>query len=291
MNNKFLSYLVCPICKKNLKRRSTGLYCAQCETTYPVRNGVPVLVNLESLPEQLQGQIRYFKRSSKLYGTGEIIAPWQRKYSDRLFDQLKIKKNKVLVDNACGSGYVSLDAARQGMYVVACDLNLSGLIELRRYAEKLGLSNRILPVCCTSEALPIKNSVADAIVANAILEHLPNEKAAIDDMTRIAKKGAVAIITVPLAYYLLNPLFLLVNYVHDKQIGHLRRYTKEILAREFQTWSIVRVSYSGHTKKVLKTLLNLLKPWFNEEDIEREDAFQSEHKLFASNISIIFRKK
>ncbi len=267
------------------------LRCTHCSKHYPVRQGVPVLLDTDNLPEHLQGQIRYFNRAARIYGTPQATAPWQRKYIEHLFQNLKSKKNKILVDDACGSGYVSLGAARKGMYVFACDVNLSGLVQLRKYAETLGLSDKIFPVCCRAEALPFRADSADAIVANAILEHLPNEQDAISDISRIAKKGAIAIITVPLAYYLLNPLFLLINYVHDRQIGHLRRYTKEKLKKRFHDWKTLSVTYTGHTAKVIKTLLNLIRPLFDEEEIEKEDARKSAEKVFASNISIIFLKK
>jgi len=292
MNKKLLSLIVCPICKNRLQQVNLSkLRCVHCKKYYPIKHGVPVLVDLDNLPQHLIGQIRYFAPNSKDYGTAKTVETWQRKYEDRLFQSLKTYRGKVLIDDACGSGYVSVEAAKRGMTVLACDLNLSGLIRLYRHAQQLGLSDKIFSVCCSSEEMPIRTNCADAIVANAILEHLPKEKEAIDEITRVTKKNGIAMITVPLAYYLLNPLFLLVNYMHDRKIGHLRRYTKEGLVSRFHAWNLLRVYYTGHTLKVAKTLINIFIPLFDAQYIENEDEKYVSKKLFASNISIIFRKK
>ncbi len=249
------------------------------------------MIDLRHLPEHLRGQIRYFNKYANLYDTPRSIEPWQDKYIERLSRSVSTYRRKVFVDNACGSGYMAIDAAKRGAYVLACDLNMSGLMHLQQQAQRLGFSHRFFTVCCTAEALPIRSDVVDIVVSNAILEHLPKEKEAIEDISRITKKNGVAMVTVPLAYHLLNPLFLLINYLHDKQIGHLRRYTKELLVERFYHWKVRHVYYTGHTVKVAKTLINFILPIFDAKEIEEGDEKNMQKKLFASNISIVFQKK
>lgn len=289
--SKLQSLIVCPVCKhKLIGGLSASLKCSSCKTKYGVIHDIPVLVDLGHLPEQLRGQIRYFGAEAKQYAHEHSVDPWQDKYVARLESFLGSYKGKTMIDNACGTGYMAIEAAKRGAYVVACDLNVTGLVRLRKIIESLGLSNRILLVCCTSEALPIRGDCADAIVANAILEHLPREEDAIAEITRIAKKHAISMITVPIKYRLTNPIFLPLNYFYDKKIGHLRRYTKEMLLSKFKEWKLLRLDYSGHTRKVIKTLVNLVLPIFNEDEIEQEDELVSSRKLFASNISVLLRK-
>ncbi len=291
MHKQLLLLLVCPDCKKKLVAKGNlSVRCVSCSTIYPIKYGIPVLVNLKTLPTHLVGQIRYFDAAAKTYSETYSLASWQKKYIDRLEACLGTYKKKIIVDNASGSGYVTLAAANLGATVISCDLNFNGLMYIRKMAKKLGVEDRVLTVCCSSESLPIASNVAHATVANAILEHLPKEKEAVADITRISKKGAFAMITVPLAYHLLNPLFLIVNIIHDKQIGHLRRYTAEMLQKRFRGWKVRGVYYTGHTAKVLMTLFNVLIPIFNEESIEKVDEKSISRKLFASNISVLFRK-
>ncbi len=50
MKKKLLSILVCPLCKGPLlyKSRSNELICEHDKLAYPVRNGVPVLLNADA---------------------------------------------------------------------------------------------------------------------------------------------------------------------------------------------------------------------------------------------------
>ena len=292
MNKLLLRLLACPRCKgKVVFLENTHLFCSTCKAYYAVTHGIPVMVDLDHLPEHLREQVRYFQKSTKTYDTPRAIEPWQNKYIERLWKYFLIRRGRVFVDNACGSGYMGIEAAKRGAYVLACDLNMSGLIRLLRQTKRLGLSHRFFAVCCTAEALPIRSLVADVVVSNAILEHLPKEKEAIEDIFRITKKNGLSMVTVPLAYHFLNPLFLLVNYYYDHQIGHLRRYTKEMLVKRFSGWKLVDFYYTGHTMKVVKTFINIIISLFDEKKIEKEDEKFVKRKIFASNISVIFRNK
>lgn len=292
MNKILLRLLACPICKERVVvKENSLLQCVACNARYTTRGGIPVMVNLKNLPSHLKGQITYFQKSTRMYDTPKAREPWQDKYIERLSSHVRVYKNKVFVDNACGSGYMALMAAQKGAYVLACDLNMPGLIKLLRQAERLGLSDRFFAVCCTSEALPLRSHTVDTIVSNAILEHLPREPEAISEITRVTRKNGIAMVTVPLSYYLLNPIFFLVNYLYDLQIGHLRRYTKEMLVERFGMWQLLGVYYMGHTKKVLKTFFNIVWKIFDEKHMEQEDQQYVKSKLFASNISVLFKKK
>jgi uncharacterized protein YbaR (Trm112 family)/ubiquinone/menaquinone biosynthesis C-methylase UbiE len=292
MRHKLLSLLACPFCKgKFIPIGDSSLRCTACKNTYPVKQGIPILVDLKNLPRHLRRQIRYFTSNSSDYGTTRAIECWQNKYIERFFSRMKTLKNRVFVDDACGLGYMSIEAAKRGALVVACDLNIAGLMRLKKYLAREGLLNHVLMICCSAEALPIRSDCASGIVANAILEHLPREKDAISDISRIAKKGALAMTTVPIAYHLLNPLFLPVNYIIDRRIGHLRRYTKEMLLERFTGWKYLKIYYTGHSLKMIKTLINSIYPVFNKEKIEKEDEHYDSIKLFASNISVIFKKE
>lgn len=291
MDKGLLSFLICTKCKKGaLHRQQTSLWCTSCAATYPVQQDIPVLVDRLRLPRHLLDQIKYFQAETKGYPTRYTIEPWQKHYIDRFIKALGSCRGKVIIDDACGSGYITIEAAKRGATVIACDLNMSALVRLAAVSRQMKLAGRIIPVCCSSESLPVKRSVADGLAANAILEHLPNEKNAIRDIMRVVKRGGVAMVTVPLAYHLLNPLFLLLNYVYDKNIGHLRRYTREMLMKRFSGWKLLKTYYTGHTRKVIKTLINRIRPTFSANEIEKEDEKYIDRKIFASNICVIFQK-
>jgi len=49
-----LEILACPVCRKPLVLRGEdGLKCNECKRVYPIRNGIPILLEPEATIEQL----------------------------------------------------------------------------------------------------------------------------------------------------------------------------------------------------------------------------------------------
>lgn len=52
MDSKLLDILVCPVCKGNLEYRKEALelVCHACKLAYPIRDGIPVMLEDEARP-------------------------------------------------------------------------------------------------------------------------------------------------------------------------------------------------------------------------------------------------
>lgn len=52
MDPKLLDILVCPICKASLeyRREEQELICQPCKLAYPIRDGIPVMLEDEARP-------------------------------------------------------------------------------------------------------------------------------------------------------------------------------------------------------------------------------------------------
>lgn len=219
------------------------------------------------------------------------LAPWQKSYINRIkIDMLKKKyTKKTVLDIATGSGYVAIEMAKLGLNVVATDLTPAALENINRTKKKLGLKN-IKTINCYAEKIPVPSESADFIVANAILEHIPNEKKAIAEWIRILKPGGRMMITVPLRFRYIWPFLWLPNYLHDKKIGHLRRYDKQILEKRFKL-KVINTCYTGHLIKVFGIALSLLTKKTNiETKYEKMDVKKANQRYGANNISVIFEK-
>lgn len=288
MNEDQLGWLVCPKCKDNLSRKKFFLACLTCQKKYPIKQGVPILVNLGQLSGHLQNQIRVF---DKVYQTRSKhrLVPWQKSYFQRFKSSFPNGENKVVVDCGAGLGYMALQLAQLGAKVIACDLNLSSLLNLKETAKKAGLAERIFLVGANAEELPIKK-IADFFIANAILEHVAKEEKMIKEVDRVCKKRAGLMVTVPLAYRYLNPLFVPLNLIHDWRIGHLRRYDLESLAKKFFGWKIQKAYYTGHFFKVMMVLINMLVPTFSEKKMEQVDRKSEDRRWGASNLCVTFKR-
>lgn len=198
-------------------------------------------------------------------------------------------KNAIVADIGAGSGYVTIYLASKVKKVYAFDLTPSYVKLIQKKAKNLNLNNVVAQVS-TAESLPLKDNSVDFIVANAILEHIEKEEKTINEWKRVLKPKGKIFITVPLKYRYLWPFFWPINYVHDKKIGHLRRYDKSDLAQKFDM-KLAKFYYTGHLFKVLGVILNIfLKSQKLAELLEKIDNRFTKKRFGASNISVVLEK-
>ena len=48
ISEELLKILVCPACKDKIKVEGEKIVCTKCNRTYPVRNGIPIMLIEES---------------------------------------------------------------------------------------------------------------------------------------------------------------------------------------------------------------------------------------------------
>lgn len=244
-----------------------------------------------SKSDHYKKQLDYFSnefRRSNQYK----LSSWQKTYIDRIKKELlgKNYKGKTLIDIASGSGHVAIEIARLGLNVIATDLTSEVIKNLNKYKKQFSLSN-LRAVKCYAEKIPLPDKSVDYIVANAILEHIPNEKEAIDEWKRLLKPDGKMFITVPLSLRYVWPFLWPVNYIHDKRIGHLRRYHLESLQEKFNL-RVLKVFYTGHLLKVISALASLyIRIERFSGFFEKIDTKQESKRYGASNIIVLFENK
>lgn len=284
------NYLCCPACKKNLAKKGDSLSCGSCRMDYEIRSGIPILVDLASLPKHLLGQIEYFQKEDE-QRSDYRLEPWQRRYIDNFLRYGKPKPGGLVIDNATGSGYMTVELARRGFRVVATDLTFKELVKLKNNLNDLRLAKNVFLICCDSQRLPIGSGIADGLVANAILEHLPDESRAIEEIARVVKSGSPVMVAMPIAYHLLLLLLWLPNIIHDRRIGHLRRYDRQSIIRKFRGFKEIKTYYTGHVVKIFCLFLLLItKMKFWEAWGEKADMTFEHIPYGGSNIVSILKK-
>lgn len=278
----------CPSCKGSLKKGEKAFFCKKCKVNYKIVKGIPIFLKEASLTEYSNYQIEYFTNSIK---EPPIFISWMDKYMQRLFENLHFKKNTVILDLATGDGYGALKLAKKGYDVIALDFTFSCLLRIQKEAKRQKIADKIHLICADATALPLKEASIDITIANAILEHIPQERKAISELRRVSKKAAGLMVVVPLAYRYLWPFFLPANYYHDKRIGHLRRYSKKDFELKFKSWKIKKIYYTGHLIKVALFLVAyIFKIRALDKPAERADEFFMNTPYGASNITVFLTK-
>lgn len=284
-------FLACPECKKQIRVLGKICVCRTCHRSYPIQSGIPILVDLDSLPSHLARQVTYFEKEDASRTT-YTLEPWQKRYVENFITFGAPKRGGVIIDNATGSGYIAIELAKRGFRVIALDLTLKELLSLQRIIKRLKLDQKILLVCASSESLPIRGNCADGLVANAILEHLPNENSAAEEIVRVLKNYTPLMVAMPIRLLYVWPFLWLVNILHDKRIGHLRRYDRGRILSLFPSFFELKTYYTGSIAKIIGILLKIITKTPRWDDVSEKLDRGVEHIPYgSSNVVSILRKQ
>lgn len=128
---------------------------------------------------------------------------------------------KSCLDIGCGSGAVSLFMASQGKRVLGIDISESSVNACREGARKLGLKDIAL---FDSMDFPKEkpDTKFDMVICSEVLEHIRDDKRALEEIHRLLNPGGLLVISVPSKG---APLFRIgLAKKFDARVGHLRRY-------------------------------------------------------------------
>jgi len=106
----------------------------------------------------------------------------------KLLDTGMLEKDLILVDMGAGDGYLSRAVSSHVKKVIAVDISGEMLKELKRKAEKDGISN-IQTIEGDGCDIPMEDESADIVCANMYLHHIEEPVLAIKEMYRILKHG------------------------------------------------------------------------------------------------------
>ena len=145
-----------------------------------------------------------------------------------------------LLDIGCGTGAMSARLARWGK-VVSADFSPLAL----QFSRRRGLHNL---VGADAMNLPFQPNQFDALVAMDMLEHLPDDNAALREFHRVLKPGGRVFATVPAYMHLWSE--------HDVALMHHRRYIRAELAERFAAAGF-EVEKLSHTMTTLYPIVAL----------------------------------
>jgi SAM-dependent methyltransferase len=144
------------------------------------------------------------------------------------YDFLGIKAGERVLDVGCGEGRHACQAYKEtGCTVCALDLDQANVLKtkyLLQLMDEEGQSpGRYLALRGNALNLPFRDTHFDKVICSEVLEHVPDDVQAVQELTRVLKDDGILAISVPTyfsetIYWRLSP-----NY-HHQPGGHIRKY-------------------------------------------------------------------
>jgi ubiquinone/menaquinone biosynthesis C-methylase UbiE/uncharacterized protein YbaR (Trm112 family) len=202
--------LACPVCRETTLEQlngasddSCGITCATCDVSFPVRNGIPILLppHLSAATEGNDGaDAGGHKHRQALFADTEANSGWEvsrphgapalyiwvleerfRRSIGRLHEMLR----EATVLTVCGgSGLDAEFLARAGARVVASDISFQASLRARERARRYGLP--ITPIVADAENLPFADSTFDLVYVHDGLHHLEDPIVGLTEMARVS---------------------------------------------------------------------------------------------------------
>jgi SAM-dependent methyltransferase len=166
------------------------------------------------------------------------------------FDRMQLQEGHMVLDLGCGFGRHAFEALRRGGHVVACDMALPELKQVRStyaaMAEVGELHVNAPAFTCAGDAtrLPFNDSSFDRIIASEVLEHVYNDADALNELFRVLKPEGILAVTVP-AYLPERICWALSDSYHApiEVGGHVRIYTRKKLESKMRTARMQPIDY------------------------------------------------
>jgi SAM-dependent methyltransferase len=155
------------------------------------------------------------------------------------FDRLGLRAGDRVLDMGCGAGRHAFEMYRRGGDVVAFDQDgdeLAGVLEIFAAMKQAG------EVLDGAEAdikqgdalqLPFVDAEFDRVVAAEVLEHIPDDQAAIAELARVLRPGGTMAVTVP-RWLPEKVCWALSDAYHEVEGGHVRIYTGDELVAKLR---------------------------------------------------------
>ncbi len=138
-----------------------------------------------------------------------------------LLSQTITNNKSHILDIGAGTGD-DLDVLNKFGFIHVIDINQKAL-------DLIPTSLAIEKKCCSASELSYEDNSFDAIVAFDVLEHIPNDQKAVNEIMRVLKPGGFFIFTVPAYQWLFS--------AHDSYLHHVRRYNKNDIQELLQKFT------------------------------------------------------
>lgn len=150
------------------------------------------------------------------------------------YERLGVHRGERLLDLGCGGGRHAFQAVRLGARVVALDAQADEVAQVRNTigamvdAGEVRRDDEAGVVQGNALRLPFPDAAFDRVIAAEVLEHIPDDTAAMAELSRVLRPGGTMAVTVPrFGPEAIN--WALSREYHDVPGGHVRIYRRSTL--------------------------------------------------------------
>jgi len=167
------------------------------------------------------------------------------------YDRLGLGPGDRLLDLGAGGGRHAFEAMRRGALVTAVDTDAGEVKDVAGMMRDLDSSDPAVnatggqgaAIVADALRLPFGTGTFDRVIAAEILEHIPDDRAAMAELSRVLKTGGTMAVTVPRWWPELLTWALSDEY-HNKPGGHIRIYRRSALVERLHQAGLE--AYAAH---------------------------------------------
>ena len=162
------------------------------------------------------------------------------------FDRFPVQSGDLVLDMGCGAGRHAFALARQGVDVIALDMDAKELAGVSEMLEAMRVEREIPPGSVTAAVrgnaytLPFPDATFDRIVAAEVLEHLPEDTTAMAELARVLKPGGMIAVSVP-RWLPEKVCWALSDDYHEVEGGHVRIYKGSQLSDRLTSTGLIQL--------------------------------------------------
>ncbi|MBF8186739.1 class I SAM-dependent methyltransferase [Nonomuraea sp. K274] len=156
------------------------------------------------------------------------------------FARLHVGPGVRVLDLGCGGGRHAFEVLRRGADVTAFDMDQSELDSVAAMFAAMDKAGEVPPgataetVQGTALDMPFDDGTFDRIIAAEVLEHIPDDMAAMREIFRVLKPGGTTAVTVP-SFLPERICWALDEDYHTAPGGHVRIYTLAELSAKLKS--------------------------------------------------------
>ncbi len=174
-----------------------------------------------------------------------------------IIHELNIESDDIILECGCGDGfYIHLLSRISNNRIFGCDIDINALRSAKKNLEEASIQLLLGNVT----QLPYKDKTFNKIILTEVLEHVPNDSQALEELYRVLKDDGILVITVPNHNYpfLWDPINKILEVITGKHIvsgfwagiwnQHLRLYHREEIRQvvENNNFKILRIEGLTH---------------------------------------------